>query len=206
MPRPFGRTPAAPVEVRTTAPRRSPFCGGTHVWTRPRTRARPVSVLTAPCPLCDIEARHPALRGAKSPMQTLRIKPPSSGKDGRSGRDRGGSCPPARGRGSRRRVVGAVLALSDAGTPLRGPFTLFFLLAAPARAVGAAPRGARTLAPHGGVRRGSDRDRPAGCPRHVAVHRWSVRGGIVAVTVISLPALLLVVVRRQLRHAARKQA
>ncbi|MPY53200.1 hypothetical protein FPZ41_33385, partial [Streptomyces sp. K1PN6] len=40
--------------------------------------------LDSPAPLSDIEARHPALRGAKSPMQTIRIKPSPSGPPSRS--------------------------------------------------------------------------------------------------------------------------
>jgi hypothetical protein len=103
-------------------------------------------------------------------------------------------------------TVGAILALSDADSPLRGPFTLFFLLAAPATAVGAALRGlepfARTVVSVAGaiaidllVAQGM-----------LAVHRWSVRGGIVAVTVISFLVLLLVLVRRHQRRTARRRA
>jgi cell shape-determining protein MreC len=40
----------------------------------------------------------------------------------------------------------------------------------------------------------------------LAVHRWSVRGGIVAVTVISSLVLLLVLVRRQRGRTARRRA
>lgn len=99
-------------------------------------------------------------------------------------------------------AVGAILALVDAGSPLRGPFTLFFLLAAPATAVGAALRGldpaARAVVSVAGaiavdllVAQGM-----------LAVHRWSVRGGILAVTVISCVVLLLVLARRRRRRAA----
>ncbi|MFH0517174.1 hypothetical protein ACHBTE_08350 [Streptomyces sp. M41] len=91
---------------------------------------------------------------------------------------------------------GAVLALVDSGSPLRGPFTLFFLLAAPAAAIAAALRGlepfGRTVAAVAGavvvnmlVAQGM-----------LAVHRWSVRGGIVAVTAISALLLLLVLAGR----------
>ncbi|MEU9211540.1 hypothetical protein AB0D27_27280 [Streptomyces sp. NPDC048415] len=93
-------------------------------------------------------------------------------------------------------VVGAVLALADVDSPLRGPFTLFFLLAAPSVAIAAALRGldpfGRLLASVAGaitvdmlVAQGM-----------LAVHRWSVRGGIAAVTALSSVLLLLVVVRR----------
>lgn len=102
--------------------------------------------------------------------------------------------------------VGAILALSDVHSPLRGPFTLFFLLAAPATAVGAALRGlepfARTVVSVAGaiaidllVAQGM-----------LAVHRWSVPGGVVAVTVISFLVLLLVLVRRHRGRTARRRA
>ncbi|MFE2313449.1 hypothetical protein ACFXC8_09625 [Streptomyces sp. NPDC059441] len=92
--------------------------------------------------------------------------------------------------------VGAVLALADVDASLRGPFALFFLLAAPGAAIAAALRGldplARTVVSVAGaiavdllVAQGM-----------LAVHRWSVRGGIVAVTAISTLVLLLVVVRQ----------
>ncbi|WP_308314611.1 hypothetical protein [Streptomyces gilvus] len=88
-------------------------------------------------------------------------------------------------------MFGALLALFDSGSALRGPLTLFFLLAAPATAIAAALRGlepfGRTLAAVAGavvinmlVAQGM-----------LAVHRWSVHGGIIAVTVISCALLLL---------------
>lgn len=100
---------------------------------------------------------------------------------------------------------GAVLALVDSGSPLRGPFTLFFLLAAPAAAIAAALRGldpfGRTVAAASGavvvnmlVAQGM-----------LAVHRWSVRGGIVAVTAISALILLLVLVRRLRGRTTRRR-
>lgn len=91
--------------------------------------------------------------------------------------------------------TGALLALTDSGSSLRGPFALFFLLAAPAAAIGAALRGfdpfARALTALAGavaldmlVAQGM-----------LAFHRWSWCGGIVAVTAISLLLLLLVLLR-----------
>jgi hypothetical protein len=92
-------------------------------------------------------------------------------------------------------AVGALLALTDSGSALRGPFALFFLLAAPAMAIALALRGldpfARVLTALAGavaldmlVAQGM-----------LATHRWSWRGGIVAVTAISLLLLLLVRMR-----------
>ncbi|POX49125.1 hypothetical protein [Streptomyces sp. Ru72] len=102
-------------------------------------------------------------------------------------------------------ATGATLALSGSDSPLRGPFTLFFLLAAPATAVAATLRGLkpfpRTVVSVAGaiaidllVAQGM-----------LAVHRWSVTGGIVAVTVISALVLLPVLVRRHRARAARNR-
>ncbi|WP_338120087.1 hypothetical protein [Streptomyces sporangiiformans] len=102
--------------------------------------------------------------------------------------------------------VGAVLALIDVNSPLRAPFTLFFLLAAPGTAVAAALRGlepfGRTVASLAAaiavnllVAQGM-----------LAVHRWSVRGGIVAVAALSSLILLLVLVRRLRGRTARRRA
>ncbi|WP_234350880.1 hypothetical protein [Streptomyces sp. JHA19] len=94
-------------------------------------------------------------------------------------------------------AIGAVLALTGSDSPLRGPFTLFFLLAAPATAIGAALRG---LDPFGRLVASV-----AGAvvldmlvaQAMLALHQWSVRGGIVAVTAISALILLLVITRRR---------
>ncbi|MET7734086.1 hypothetical protein ABZT02_22355 [Streptomyces sp. NPDC005402] len=94
---------------------------------------------------------------------------------------------------------GALLALTGSHSPLRAPLTLFFLLAAPAAGIAAALRGfdpfARLLASLAGsvvlnmlVAQGM-----------LATHRWSARGGVLAVTVISVLILLLVLLRRRRR-------
>ncbi|MGW1162992.1 hypothetical protein ACWD5Q_34140 [Streptomyces sp. NPDC002513] len=140
-------------------------------------------------------------------MQTLHIKPPSSDQDEGPGQDPGrGLFSLLVGVAVAVAGVGAILALSDSGSPLRGPFTLFFLLAAPATAVGAALRGLhpwpRTVVSVAGaiaidllVAQGM-----------LAVHRWSVTGGILTVTVISSLVLLLVTVRRRRRRTATRRA
>ncbi|WP_234390293.1 hypothetical protein [Streptomyces sp. MMG1533] len=91
---------------------------------------------------------------------------------------------------------GAVLALAGSDSPLRGPLTLFFLLAAPAAAVAAALRGldpfGRTIA----ALAGSVVVNMLVAQGMLALHSWSVRGGIVAVTAISCVLLLLVLLRR----------
>lgn len=99
--------------------------------------------------------------------------------------------------------VGAVLALTGDGSPLRGPFTLFFLLAAPAAAVAALLRG---LDPFGRALTSLaaavvlDMLVAQGM---LAVHRWSVHGGVVAVTVFSSAVFAAVFVRRARKDRSR---
>ncbi|MBW8735839.1 MAG: hypothetical protein JF621_01440 [Streptomyces turgidiscabies] len=144
-------------------------------------------------------------------MQTIGIKPPSSG----SGAGEGEPSEQGPGKGLFALLtgvavavaaLGAMLALTDAASPLRGPFTLFFLLAAPALAVGAALRG---LGPFGrivtSVAAAVALDLLV-AQGMLATHRWSVRGGVVAVAVISSFILLLVLAlaRRQRGRTARR--
>ncbi|MGW7404609.1 hypothetical protein ACWGI9_12900 [Streptomyces sp. NPDC054833] len=129
-------------------------------------------------------------------MQTIRIKTSSTDAAERArtgpGRD---LSPLLAGAATAVGATGALLALTDEGSPLRGPFTLFFLLAAPAAAIAAALRGldpfGRTLVSLAGavvvnmlVAQGM-----------LAVHRWSVRGGVVVVTALSVLLLLGVLLR-----------
>jgi hypothetical protein len=92
---------------------------------------------------------------------------------------------------------GALLALTGSDSPLRAPLTLFFLLVAPAAGIAAALRGfdpfARLLASLAGsvvlnmlVAQGM-----------LATHRWSARGGVLAMAVISALILLLVLMLRR---------
>ncbi|MGW1805788.1 hypothetical protein [Streptomyces sp. NPDC002078] len=95
-------------------------------------------------------------------------------------------------------LTGALLALIDAASPLRGPCALLFLLAAPAVALAAALRG---LDPFGRALcalAGSVVVNMLVAQGMLAVHRWSVRGGVVAMTVLSLLLLLLVVLRERI--------
>ncbi|WP_237522123.1 hypothetical protein [Streptomyces sp. SID1328] len=87
-------------------------------------------------------------------------------------------------------ACGALLALTDSGSPLRGPCALFFLLAAPALAIAVALRG---LDPFGrliAALAGAVALDMLVAQAMLTVHRWSVTGGIVAVTVLSLLILL----------------
>lgn len=101
--------------------------------------------------------------------------------------------------------TGALLALTGSDSVLRGPLTLFLLLAVPAAAIAATLRGldlfSRVLVSTAGavvldmlVAQGM-----------LAVNRWSVSGGLVAVTAFSSLVLLLVLVRRRYGRTASRQ-
>ncbi|MFF4273820.1 hypothetical protein [Streptomyces sp. NPDC001536] len=94
-------------------------------------------------------------------------------------------------------AFGAILALAGSDSPLRGPFTLFFLLTAPAVAIAAALRGLEPLGRVLTALAGSVVVNMLVAQGMLATHRWSWRGGIVAVTAISSLLLLLVWVRRR---------
>ncbi|MES4892046.1 hypothetical protein [Streptomyces sp. NPDC096012] len=95
-------------------------------------------------------------------------------------------------------AVGALLASIDSASPLRGPCALFFLLMAPAAAIGTALRG---LDPFGRVLcalAGAVAVDMLVAQCMLALHRWSIRGGVVAVTVLSLSLLLLGLFRQRI--------
>ncbi|KAA0932326.1 hypothetical protein FGF04_20915 [Streptomyces apricus] len=101
--------------------------------------------------------------------------------------------------------TGAVLALADADSPLRAPLTLFFLLAAPAAATGAA---LRTLEPFGRLVASLSAAVVVNllvAQGMLAAHRWSVPGGIAAVAAVSSLILLLALVRRPHGRTARRR-
>ncbi|MDX2595612.1 MULTISPECIES: hypothetical protein [Streptomyces] len=138
-------------------------------------------------------------------MQTLRIKTPSTdgagGDTERTGTGPGRDLSPLlAGAATAVAAVGATLALTDAGTPLRGPCTLFFLLAAPAAGIGAALRGLETFGRVVAALAGAVVLNMLVAQAMLAVHRWSVRGGVVAVTVLSLLLLLPLLAHRILAH------
>ncbi|PZH12433.1 hypothetical protein C1I97_12195 [Streptomyces sp. NTH33] len=101
--------------------------------------------------------------------------------------------------------AGALLALTGSDSVLRGPLTLFLLFAAPAVAIAAALRG---LDPFGralvSVAGAAVLDMLV-AQGMLAVHRWSVSGGLVAVTAFSSLVLLLVLVRRRHGRTASRQ-
>ncbi|MFI8534350.1 hypothetical protein ACIGMX_29395 [Streptomyces aquilus] len=125
-------------------------------------------------------------------MQTIRIR--TSSKDRGSERD---LSPLLAGAATAVGGFGALLALTGADSPLRGPFTLFFLLAAPAVALAVALRGLEPLARVLTALAGSVVVNMLVAQGMLATHRWSYRGGVVAVTTISALLLLLLWVRRR---------
>ncbi|WP_223832749.1 hypothetical protein [Streptomyces venezuelae] len=95
--------------------------------------------------------------------------------------------------------VGAALALVDLSSPLRAPFTLFFLLAAPGAAIGAAlgaltPWGRAVVSVAGAMALDL-----LVAQTMLALHAWSVRGGVATVAALSSLILLLTAGQR-LRH------
>ncbi|MGB8940802.1 MAG: hypothetical protein WCD21_11305 [Streptomyces sp.] len=138
-------------------------------------------------------------------MQTIGIKAPSSdtgrGPDDRPRRQEDALSLLA-GTAVAVGAVGAVLALTDVDSPLRAPFTLFFLLAAPGGAIAAALRG---LDPCGRIIAsvsGAVAVNLLVTQSMLALHMWSVRGGVVAITVIGSLIHLLVLARRLRRRRA----
>ncbi|MDH6627368.1 hypothetical protein M2271_005192 [Streptomyces sp. LBL] len=142
-------------------------------------------------------------------MQTIRNKTPSTVRADEAERVRPGPgrdlVPLLAGAATAVAACGALFAFTDSDSPLRGPFALFFLLVTPAAAIGAALRG---LEPFGRLLTalaGSVVVNMLVAQGMLAVHRWSVRGGLVAVTALSALVLLPVVVRR-LRGTGRRHA
>lgn len=102
-------------------------------------------------------------------------------------------------------AIGALLALIGSDSPLRGPFTLFFLLAAPAVAIAAALDGLDPLGRAIVALAGAMAVDMLVAQGMLALHLWSVRGGVVTVTVLSALTLLLVLVRRLGGRTTRRQ-
>ena len=101
--------------------------------------------------------------------------------------------------------LGAFLALVASGSPLRGPFPLFFLLAAPAAAIAVALTGLEPFGRTVASLAGAVVVDMLVAQILLATHHWSVRGGLVAVTVFSALVLLLVPVRRLRGRTPRRQ-
>ncbi|MEV7388943.1 MULTISPECIES: hypothetical protein [unclassified Streptomyces] len=128
-------------------------------------------------------------------MQSIRLKTSSTAEERARpgpGRDLG---PLLAGAATAVGAAGALLALTDSDSALRGPSALFFLLAAPAAAIALALRGLDPFARALTALAGAVALDMLVAQGMLATHRWSWRGGIVAVSVISLLLLLLVRMR-----------
>ncbi|MET9417896.1 hypothetical protein ABZY03_27640 [Streptomyces klenkii] len=128
-------------------------------------------------------------------------RPPAAG-----GAPAGDSLPVVAGAATAIAGVGAVLALADIGSPLRAPFTLFFLLVAPACAVGAALRGLDPLSRSVVAAGGAVAVDMLVAQAMLALHTWTVRGGVAAVAAVSLLLFLLAHVRRHRGRTAKSRA
>ncbi len=139
-------------------------------------------------------------------MQTIRLKSPPSGTDRDTGRGGGTDLLPlAAGAAVAVGGVGAALALFDLDAPLRGPCALFFLIAAPAAALATA---LRALEPWGravAAVAGALAVDVLVAQGMLALHVWSVRGGVVAVAALSALAPLLVAARHLRRRPAKRR-
>ncbi|MEU6818700.1 hypothetical protein [Streptomyces sp. NPDC046860] len=98
-------------------------------------------------------------------------------------------------------ACGALLALTDSGSPLRGPCALLFLLAAPALAIARALRGLDLFGRVITALAGAVALDMLVAETLLSVHQWSVTGGIVAVAVLSLLILLATGVRERAGRA-----
>ncbi|WP_055567902.1 hypothetical protein [Streptomyces atriruber] len=138
-------------------------------------------------------------------MQTIWSKAPSSDTGQQTGQDAEKDLLPLlAGAAVAVGGVGAMLALIDLSSPLRGPFTLFFLLAAPGVAIGAA---LRALTPWGRAVASASGAMAVNllvAQGMLALHVWSVRGGVAAVAALSALILLLTAGRQLRRRAARR--
>ncbi|GHC41410.1 hypothetical protein [Streptomyces cinnamoneus] len=141
-------------------------------------------------------------------------KEPGEGSedDGRAGRGTtaGDSLPLAAGAAAAIAGVGGALALADVTSPLRAPFTLFFLIVAPACALAAGLRGLDPLSRAVVATGGAVAVDLLVAQIMLALHAWTVRGGVAAVAAVSAVLLLLSFLmahaRRHRSRAARSRA
>ncbi|MFE7121095.1 hypothetical protein ACFU99_37265 [Streptomyces sp. NPDC057654] len=115
----------------------------------------------------------------------------------------GGSLPAVAGAAVAVGGVGAALALGDIASPLRAPFALFFLFAAPACAVAVALRGLDPLGRWVAAAGGALAIDLLIAQAMLALHIWSVTGGIVAVAALSLILFALPLLAHARHHRDR---
>ncbi|MCC3654967.1 MULTISPECIES: hypothetical protein [Streptomyces] len=98
--------------------------------------------------------------------------------------------------------LGAVLALTGSASPLRAPFTLFFLLAAPAAAIAAVLTGPDPLSRWVIAVAGAIAVDVLVAQSMLALRLWSARGGIAVVAGLSAVLFLYATLRRRREHTA----
>ncbi|QIJ66449.1 hypothetical protein G7Z13_07070 [Streptomyces sp. JB150] len=101
--------------------------------------------------------------------------------------------------------LGALLALTGSGSPLRAPFTLFFLLAAPAAAIAAALTGLEPFGRTVASLAGAVAVDMLVAQLLLATHHWSAGAGLAAVTAFSALVLLSALLRRPARRTPKRQ-
>ncbi|MGW7055040.1 hypothetical protein [Streptomyces sp. NPDC054887] len=129
-------------------------------------------------------------------MQTIDDKPLSRVSD---------SLPALAGAALAVSAVGAVLAFADLASPLRAPFTLFFLLVAPGFAVGVGLRGLEPLGRLVASAAGAVVLNLLVAQAMLATHVWSTRSGVAVIAGISALLFLLALVRRPGGSTARRR-
>ncbi len=101
--------------------------------------------------------------------------------------------------------VGAVLVLADISSPLRAPFTFFFLIMAPGAGLSVA---LRTLDPLSRILvavAGAVAMNLLVAQGMLMLHMWSIRGGVAVVAVLSAALFLLPLARRGRSRTARRR-
>ncbi|WP_171171643.1 hypothetical protein [Streptomyces sp. I05A-00742] len=133
------------------------------------------------------------LRTADTTGRAAPGDPSASGPPGRPGRGHpaADSLPVVAGVAAAMAGTGATLALLDIGSPLRAPFTLFFLIVAPACGIAAALRGLDPLSRAVVAGGGAIAVDLLIAQTMLALHTWTVRGGVAAVAAVSLLLFLL---------------
>ncbi|MEU1626591.1 hypothetical protein ABZ746_14930 [Streptomyces sp. NPDC020096] len=102
-------------------------------------------------------------------------------------------------------VVGAALVLADISSPLRAPFTFFFLIVAPGAALASTLRSLDPLSRVVVAAVGSIvLDLLVG-QLMLMLHQWSIRGGVVVVAAVSAAMFLLPLARHGYGVTARRR-
>ncbi|WP_180927875.1 hypothetical protein [Streptomyces sp. AJS327] len=120
----------------------------------------------------------------------------------REGARRRDSVPALAGAAASVGLVGAALALADVDSALRAPFTLFFLLAAPASGIAVALPGVDPLTRSAVAVVGAAALNLLVAQAMITARLWSMRGGVVTVGALSVLLLLAPAVARTARRVS----